>query len=769
MFVWIGAVAEEEPLAGIEQRDEHKIKSDGTSGVRGTGTPIAPTDESIADAPVPVPATNSSDVEASTTAPPAADTAPTAAPVGSSPTSAPVDDPPTSNPETSPPTSNLTTGAPTSAPIDEIQKTAPVGESSTRGSTEGICAALCNERRHTRTELYGGDILDRAALLDVANQEKAKLISKLHKDYGKETFENIYVDKEASTGTEERYKVYEPLSEESKSTEILKRKFLIKILTVQVALAKKDAEATGCDCLSGEEPPPGSTPNKPTTDDEDPLNLTPVRYVWATGGHSAAAGHGNMYNESYTAYMERDLKPLFGALGIEYEGRNYAMGGTSSGYEVSMCYEQIFGNDVDFMSWDFGMTDGKWDIRLLHYGYRGGLNPGQPAIMALHTTKGKVAQMRSLEELGMAAFVGRTLSDAHSDEIPLSSGISDAKIEAMPEYVRNLSCGEKKLESGDPYCQRDKYSKHACPVRSKQVGWHPGYKVHALDGHSLSLFMIQNMLDALKDLIDTDEKDPEILLATLKKEDENIHRRFVSADLPDYIENFYVTKEGERDPHIDKSIFFQGPSFCRTSRLPSKSRYLGYMTNNGKTGDVAPYQNETYETGIPEGEAKATASASNEEMRLAYATNPKERDPQCTDYVLKPDYRDFYFSHTDDGLTKLVFPNEAEKRAYGYNSSKLKGVLVMFLALCEWGKCDGKEMRESSVGPVKDDDEKSGQVDMFVNGEKVKYLASLGGHASVLVGKKGPYWDADSNGDYEIGVRVKRPDSFIRISAFVVY
>ena len=31
----------------------------------------------------------------------------------------------------------------------------------------------------------------------------------------------------------------------------------------------------------------------------------------------------------------------------------------SSGYEISMCFEQIFGSDIDFFSWDFGMTDGK--------------------------------------------------------------------------------------------------------------------------------------------------------------------------------------------------------------------------------------------------------------------------------------------------------------------------------------------------------------------------------------------------------------------------
>jgi hypothetical protein len=52
-----------------------------------------------------------------------------------------------------------------------------------------------------------------------------------------------------------------------------------------------------------------------------------TNFVWVTGGHSATAGHGNLYDESYTAYLERAVKPAFDALGLGFEARNYAMGG----------------------------------------------------------------------------------------------------------------------------------------------------------------------------------------------------------------------------------------------------------------------------------------------------------------------------------------------------------------------------------------------------------------------------------------------------------
>jgi hypothetical protein len=304
---------------------------------------------------------------------------------------------------------------------------------------------------------------------------------------------------------------------------------------------------------------------------------------------------------------------------------------------------------------------------------------------------------------------------------------------------------------------------------SLTLSWHNS-KVHALDGHSLALFMAQYLIDALKDLADHDQKDAETLLAALKKEDDEIHQSFANAELPESISNFYKKpKEGQYDPGIDNSLFFKGPSICRTGRLPAKSRYLGYMTNNGKTGDIAPYTQEAYDTGISEGTAKSTASETNDEMRLVFAADARERDRKCTTQVLKPDYKDFYYSHANDGLTKLVFPNEAEKKAYRYDSSSFKGLLMIFFAACDWGKCPANDLRETDVWKGDGQDENAGSLEMFVNGKEVVSLANVGSGAFLLVGEHGVYWTASSNGDYEIGARAKRPDSVVRLSAVVLY
>jgi len=61
------------------------------------------------------------------------------------------------------------------------------------------------------------------------------------------------------------------------------------------------------------------------------------------GGHSAAAAHGNYFSESYTAVLERSLRAVFESVGLYFVGRNYAMGGTSSGPEIASCVDAVFG------------------------------------------------------------------------------------------------------------------------------------------------------------------------------------------------------------------------------------------------------------------------------------------------------------------------------------------------------------------------------------------------------------------------------------------
>ena len=63
-------------------------------------------------------------------------------------------------------------------------------------------------------------------------------------------------------------------------------------------------------------------------DDED---LQQSTFTWVTGGDSTAAGHGNLFKQSYTAILEDTVAPIFNDLGVSFVAKNRAMGGMNSG------------------------------------------------------------------------------------------------------------------------------------------------------------------------------------------------------------------------------------------------------------------------------------------------------------------------------------------------------------------------------------------------------------------------------------------------------
>ena len=163
------------------------------------------------------------------------------------------------------------------------------------------------------------ELLNRQTLLDRARTAQAVVVEKLRRDYGA-YFEPMFVDTTVQTDTtgEVTYRPVHPITPAGPSLARLKRKLMLKLLQMQVTVQQNAARSSstttteGCECTargtprglleeeleSGAETETTRT-NNPTT--------TYEQYIWATGGHSAAAGHGNLYNESYTAYMERDL------------------------------------------------------------------------------------------------------------------------------------------------------------------------------------------------------------------------------------------------------------------------------------------------------------------------------------------------------------------------------------------------------------------------------------------------------------------------------
>jgi hypothetical protein len=172
------------------------------------------------------------------------------------------------------------------------------------------------------------------------------------------------------------------------------------------------------------------------------------------------------------------VKDIFAAVGLNFIGRNYAMGATGSAPEIAMCVKEVFGTDIDVLNWDAGMLDGKYYGAMSQYFLRAATLPNRPAVVSMHTNgdKGRRDVVMELEKRGLAALTYDSGQEKYmNDAIPDTMGLSDEEIKAMPAFVKSFKCG-KQIEKGDPGCGYRKFNGTVCGKgRKYTTSWHPGW------------------------------------------------------------------------------------------------------------------------------------------------------------------------------------------------------------------------------------------------------------------------------------------------------
>jgi hypothetical protein len=194
----------------------------------------------------------------------------------------------------------------TEPPIDDI----PI-------ESDGSCDALCDKREENRKTKFGGDLLDVNEVLRLAKEGRDKTIKALREAYG-DYFDAMFVDGTDMDG-EPSYKGMSDVGFRSKDR--LKRKLKLKVLKMIKNIRVSESDIMGCDCVK-KQGKANDTPDDRAYDIPDFYE----QYVFANGGHSQAAGHGNLFKQSYAGYFETDLRPVWEAVGINMIARNYASG-----------------------------------------------------------------------------------------------------------------------------------------------------------------------------------------------------------------------------------------------------------------------------------------------------------------------------------------------------------------------------------------------------------------------------------------------------------
>jgi hypothetical protein len=148
--------------------------------------------------------------------------------------------------------------------------------------------------------------------------------------------------------------------------------------------------------------------------------------------------------------------------------------------DVASCAKEIFGLDMDVLSWDFGMVDVAEYFKMYEYFLRNGIHPNRPANVGIYTSPPHFKIVRELEDMGLIAFHYGTVADASREHLPDTSVMTEDEIAALPPFIRNFKCGAE-YEAGEPYCAGYKFNLSVCPDRKYMVSWHPGWYVQSVN------------------------------------------------------------------------------------------------------------------------------------------------------------------------------------------------------------------------------------------------------------------------------------------------
>jgi hypothetical protein len=229
--------------------------------------------------------------------------------------------------------------------------------------------------------------------------------------------------------------------------------------------------------------------------------MTNDSFTVVLGGHSAAAGHGNHFHQSYAMQFHRIMAPVFARLGVQLITRNLSQGGLGTLHN-SMGAGSLYGSEIDLLLWDTGMTESSpahIDLFL-----RQGLIGGNRVPVVWGGNFEVLTQLHEHAEVDIGDFGTGT------DGVLIVT--DETQAQSVPFAARFMKCDHDRQDLCDAeprFCAHcwiprddipnpeDLFEK-IDPKPGSQVKWHPGWRKHQLVGRVLAFAV----LDALKAAIE---------------------------------------------------------------------------------------------------------------------------------------------------------------------------------------------------------------------------------------------------------------------------
>ena len=219
------------------------------------------------------------------------------------------------------------------------------------------------------------------------------------------------------------------------------------------------------------------------------------------GGHSAAAGHGNHFAQSYVITIGTVLGPVFERLGMKLITRNAAHGGLGT-LQSALGAKDIYGHDIDYLIWDSRMTENTAQ-HVDVFVRQALLTKRAPLIHNAYFVKKSNFQMDMYNAYGadLAGSEGNNYSG-----FPVTT--SDQQAATLPYAAQYLTCSpDFKNACNSPdnkysskcWVDRDDFtpSKRQLPVVGGRASWHPGWREHQVIGRGHAMLILSALENAL--------------------------------------------------------------------------------------------------------------------------------------------------------------------------------------------------------------------------------------------------------------------------------
>lgn len=224
--------------------------------------------------------------------------------------------------------------------------------------------------------------------------------------------------------------------------------------------------------------------------------VTRDTFTVVMGGHSAAAGHGNHFRQSYMMQFHQVMEPVFSYLGVELISRNIAQGGLGT-IQNALGAGSLYGNEIDVLLWDSGMTEGP-DLKAIDMFGRQGMIGGN-RVPFLWGGNWKLLEDYHREvdadvgQFGMGqANIPVVMNETHAASIPYAARYlkCDNEISSLcREHKFLANCWVDRPDFTPPKAQKGK--------PGGQASWHPGNRWHQLTGRVLAFTILRGLKEAI--------------------------------------------------------------------------------------------------------------------------------------------------------------------------------------------------------------------------------------------------------------------------------